>query len=67
MRDMGAGHQVACHFPLEAQQVGTVIHGPDSGLTAQPDESRYFSESITDLGAVGTTRLDSANSTDEGI
>ena len=68
MRDMGDGHQVACHFPIEEQRIGGVIHGPDSGLTAPLEaEPGYFSESITDLGAVGTTRLDSANSTDEGI
>jgi len=68
MRDMGQGHLVACHFPIEEQRIGEVIHGPDSGLTAPLEpEPGYFSESITDLGAVGTTRLDSANSTDEGI
>jgi peptide/nickel transport system ATP-binding protein len=68
MRDMGDGHQVACHFPIEEQRIGEVIHGPNSGLTEPiKGEPGYFSESITDLGAVGTTRLDSANSTDEGI
>ena len=43
-------------------QGGGVIHGPDSGLVT-PDEGEpgYFSETITDLGAVGTSRLDSAN------
>jgi len=67
MRDMGDGHVVACHFPIEQQAIGQVIHGPDSGLTPQPDAGSYFSESITDLGAVGTTRLDSANPSSEGI
>ncbi len=68
LRVMGPDHLVACHFPITEPLAGATIHGPDSGLV-EPLESEpgYFSESITDLGAVGTTRLDSANSTDEGI
>ncbi|MEY4169456.1 MAG: hypothetical protein RLZ94_529 [Actinomycetota bacterium] len=62
LREFAPGHTVACHFPITEPLSGGVIHGPDSGLVA-PDEGEpgYFSETITDLGAVGTTRLDSAN------
>jgi oligopeptide/dipeptide ABC transporter ATP-binding protein len=62
LREFSPGHTVACHFPITEPLSGGVIHGPDSGLVA-PDEGEpgYFSETITDLGAVGTTRLDSAN------
>ena len=68
MRTMAPDHEVACHFPITEPLSGGVIHGPDSGLVTPDDaEPGYFSESITDLGAVGTTRLDSANPTDEGI
>jgi oligopeptide/dipeptide ABC transporter ATP-binding protein len=62
LREFSPGHTVACHFPITEPLSGGVIHGPDSGLVA-PDEGEpgSFSETITDLGAVGTTRLDSAN------
>ena len=62
LREFAPGHTVACHFPITEPLSGGVIHGPDSGLVA-PDEGEpgYFSETITALGAVGTTRLDSAN------
>lgn len=60
LREFAPGHTVACHFPITEPLEGGVIHGPDSGLVAPADgEPGYFSESITDLGAVGTTRLDS--------
>ena len=60
LREFAPGHTVACHFPITEPLTGGVIHGPDSGLVAPADgEGGYFSESITDLGAVGTTRLDS--------
>ena len=60
LREFTPGHTVACHFPITEPLSGGVIHGPDSGLVAPTDgEGSYFSESITDLGAVGTTRLDS--------
>jgi len=65
---MGPDHEVACHFPITEPLKGGVIHGPDPGLTAPlPGEQGYWSETVTDLGGVGTTRLDSANSTDEGV
>ncbi len=68
LRVMGPDHRVACHFPITEALQGDVIHGPDSGLVEPLEgEPGYFSESITDLGAVGTTRLDSGNPTDEGI
>ena len=68
MRTMGPDHEVACHFPITEPLKGGVIHGPDPGLTAPlPGEQGYWSETVTDLGGVGTTRLDSANSTDEGV
>ena len=62
LREFAPGHTVACHFPITEPLSGGIIHGPDSGLVA-PDEGEpgYFSETITDLGGVGTTRLDSAN------
>jgi len=62
LREFAPGHTVACHFPITEPLTGGVIHGPDSALVA-PDQGDpgYFSETITDLGAVGTTRLDSAN------
>ncbi|MEY3733246.1 MAG: hypothetical protein RL347_605 [Actinomycetota bacterium] len=60
LREFAPGHTVACHFPITEPLTGGVIHGPDSGLvTPEEGEAGYFSESITDLGAVGTTRLDS--------
>jgi peptide/nickel transport system ATP-binding protein len=60
-RELEPDHFVACHFPITEPLHGGVIHGPDGGLVA-PDGSSpgYFSESITDLGGVGTSRLDSA-------
>ena len=62
LREFAPGHTVACHFPITEPLSGGVIHGPDSGLVAPAEgEPGYFSETITDLGAVGTTRLDSAN------
>jgi oligopeptide/dipeptide ABC transporter ATP-binding protein len=62
LREFSPGHTVACHFPITEPLSGGVIHGPDSGLVAPTEgEPGYFSETITDLGAVGTTRLDSAN------
>ncbi|MFZ4509438.1 MAG: ABC transporter ATP-binding protein [Candidatus Nanopelagicales bacterium] len=62
LREFAPGHTVACHFPITEPLTGGVIHGPDSGLVAPTEgEPGYFSETITDLGAVGTTRLDSAN------
>ena len=62
LREFSPGHTVACHFPITEPLSGGVIHGPDSGLVAPAEgEPGYFSETITDLGAVGTTRLDSAN------
>lgn len=62
LREFAPGHTVACHFPITEPLSGGVIHGPDSGLVTPDDaEPGYFSESITDLGAVGTTRLDSGN------
>ena len=62
LREFAPGHTVACHFPITEPLSGGVIHGPDSGLVAPTEgEPGYFSETITDLGAVGTTRLDSAN------
>ena len=65
--DMGSGHLVACHFPIRGKLSG-VIHGPDSGLVSPAEgEPGYFSETVTDLGGVGTTRLDTANPTDEGV
>ena len=62
LREFAPGHTVACHFPITEPLAGGVIHGPDSGLVAPAEgEPGYFSETITDLGGVGTTRLDSAN------
>ena len=62
LREFAPGHTVACHFPITEPLAGGVIHGPDSGLvTPAEGEPGYFSETITDLGGVGTTRLDSAN------
>ena len=62
LREFAPGHTVACHFPITEPLSGGVIHGPDSGLVAPTEgEPGYFSETITDLGGVGTTRLDSAN------
>jgi len=62
LREFAPGHTVACHFPITEPLTGGVIHGPDSGLVAPTEgDPGYFSETITDLGAVGTTRLDSAN------
>ena len=62
LREFAPGHTVACHFPITEPLSGGVIHGPDSGLVAPDDgETGYFSETITDLGAVGASRLDSAN------
>jgi oligopeptide/dipeptide ABC transporter ATP-binding protein len=62
LREFAPGHTVACHFPITEPLSGGVIHGPDSGLVAPAEgEPGYFSETITDLGGVGTTRLDSAN------
>ncbi|MEX1210382.1 MAG: oligopeptide/dipeptide ABC transporter ATP-binding protein [Candidatus Nanopelagicales bacterium] len=68
LRIMDTGHRVACHFPMTQPLKGGIIHGPDGGLVA-PDTTApgYFSESITDLGGVGTTRLDSANPTHDGV
>jgi oligopeptide/dipeptide ABC transporter ATP-binding protein len=58
LTELAPGHHVACHFPITERLSGT-IHGPDPGLTPQePGEPEYFSETITDLGGVGTTRLD---------
>ena len=52
-------HHVACHFPITAPLEEKVIHGPDPGLTPpEHEEPGYYSETITDLGGVGTTRLD---------
>lgn len=68
LRLLAPDHLVACHFPILEPLKGGTIHGPDSGLVEPlPGEQGYYSESITDLGGVGTTRLDSASSTDEGI
>jgi oligopeptide/dipeptide ABC transporter ATP-binding protein len=62
LREFAPGHTVACHFPITEPLSGGIIHGPDSGLVAPAEgEPGYFSETITDLGGVGTTRLDSAN------
>ena len=62
LREFSPGHTVACHFPITEPLSGGVIHGPDSGLVAPTEgEPGYFSETIIDLGGVGTTRLDSAN------
>ena len=62
LREFAPGHRVACHFPITQPLAGGVIHGPDSGLVAPDDGAPgYFTETITDLGAVGTSRLDSAN------
>ena len=62
LREFAPGHTVACHFPITEPLAGGIIHGPDSGLVAPAEgEPGYFSETITDLGGVGTTRLDSAN------
>ena len=62
LREFAPGHRVACHFPITEPLAGGVIHGPDSGLVAPDDGAPgYFTETITDLGAVGTSRLDSAN------
>lgn len=59
LTELAPGHQVACHFPITEPLTGGVIHGPDPGLTPQETaEPGYFSETITDLGGVGTTRLD---------
>ena len=61
-REFAPGHRVACHFPITGPLPHGVIHGPDSGLVTPDDgEPGYFSETITDLGAVGASRLDSAN------
>ena len=68
LRIMDTGHRVACHFPMTQPLTGGIIHGPDGGLVApDPTAPGYFSESITDLGGVGTTRLDSANPTHDGV
>ncbi|MFM9134494.1 MAG: hypothetical protein ACKOT0_03525, partial [bacterium] len=68
LRVMGPDHRVACPVAITEPLHGAVIHGPDSGLVEPlEEEPGYFSESVTDLGAVGTTRLDSGNPTDEGI
>lgn len=59
------GHFVACHFPITEPLHGGTIHGPDPGLTPQPPEHvDLLSESFTDLGAVGATRLDPADPSD---
>jgi len=56
------GHQVACFFPVSELPRGKLIIGPDPGLTDQLDqEVDSFSETYTDLGAVGLTRLDNAH------
>ena len=37
LQDMGNGHKVACHFPIMEFLGNSLIIGPDSGLTQQPD------------------------------
>jgi peptide/nickel transport system ATP-binding protein len=37
LQDMGNGHKVACHFPIMEFLGNTLITGPDSGMTEQPD------------------------------
>ena len=37
LQDMGNGHKVACHFPIMEFLGNSLIIGPDSGLTEQPD------------------------------
>ena len=34
---MGNGHKVACHFPIMEFLGNSLIIGPDSGMTEQPD------------------------------
>jgi len=62
LREVAPRHHVACHFPIVDPLEEKVIHGPDPGLTPQEhEEPGYYSETITDLGGVGTTRLDAAD------
>ena len=59
------GHQVACFFPVTDLPIGKTIIGPDPGFTEQPPvDVESMSESISDLGGVGLTRLDSAHPED---
>jgi oligopeptide/dipeptide ABC transporter ATP-binding protein len=59
------GHQVACFFPISDLPLGRTIVGPDPGLTPQPPlDVESMSESISDLGGVGVTTLDTAHPED---
>jgi hypothetical protein len=56
------GHQVACFFPVSELPRGKLIRGADPGVVQRPaPEVDSFSETYTDLGAVGVTRLDSGH------
>jgi len=56
------GHQVACFFPVSELPRGKMILGADPGALEQPaPEVDSFSETYTDLGGVGVSRLDSGH------